>query len=44
MSAGPPGSPGRRWLSGWTRPFFYLGHNAITLSGAVLTTSAAVTQ
>jgi len=27
----------------WFRPAFYLGHNAITLVGAVLTTSAAIT-
>jgi NapC/NirT cytochrome c family protein len=27
----------------WLRPAFYLGHNAITLVGAVLTTSAAIT-
>ena len=27
----------------WLRPAFYLGHNVVTLLGAVLTTSAAVT-
>jgi len=27
----------------WTRPFFYLGQNPITLAGAVLTTSSAIT-
>ncbi len=27
----------------WFRPAFYLGHNAITLTGAVLTTSSAIT-
>jgi NapC/NirT cytochrome c family protein len=39
MGAAPPPS---RWQS-WLRPAFYLGHNAVTLVGAVLTTSAAVT-
>jgi hypothetical protein len=30
-------------LSGWARPLFYLAHNGLTFTGAVLTTSAAVT-
>jgi len=40
MAAGQslPGPLGR-----WLRPAFYLGHNAVTLAGAVLTTSAAFT-
>ena len=40
MAAGTglPGALGR-----WVRPAVYLGHNLITLAGAVLTTSAAVT-
>ena len=35
------GSPGL--VTRWLRPAFYLGHNPITLTGAVLTTSAGVT-
>lgn len=30
-------------MAGWFRPAFYLGNNALTLLGAVLTTSAAIT-
>jgi len=37
MAAAPPPSRAQSWL----RPMFYLGHNVITLIGAVLTTSAA---
>ncbi len=33
----------RERIALWFRPAFYLGHNAITLVGAVLTTSAAIT-
>ena len=33
----------RERISGWLRPAFYLGHNPITLTGAVLTTSSALT-
>lgn len=36
-----PSAPGG--LARWVRPAFYLGHNALTVTGAVLTTSAAVT-
>jgi nitrate/TMAO reductase-like tetraheme cytochrome c subunit len=28
--------------AGWARPLFFLGHNALTLAGAVLTTSSAL--
>jgi nitrate/TMAO reductase-like tetraheme cytochrome c subunit len=31
-------------LARWTRPLFFLGHNPLTLVGAVVTTSAAVTM
>jgi hypothetical protein len=31
-------------LARWLRPAFFLGHNATTLAGAVLTTSAALTM
>jgi nitrate/TMAO reductase-like tetraheme cytochrome c subunit len=34
---------GERW-AGWLRPLFYLGHNAVTTLGAVLTTGAAATM
>jgi hypothetical protein len=34
----------RERLALWLRPAFYLGHNPITLTGAVLTTSSAVTM
>jgi nitrate/TMAO reductase-like tetraheme cytochrome c subunit len=34
----------RERIALWFRPAFYLGHNAITLTGAVLTTSAALTM
>jgi len=34
----------RERIALWLRPAFYLGHNAITLTGAVLTTSAAITM
>jgi nitrate/TMAO reductase-like tetraheme cytochrome c subunit len=33
----------RKRLALWFRPAFYLGHNATTLTGAVLTTSAGIT-
>ena len=33
----------RERLALWLRPAFYLGHNAVTLTGAVFTTSAALT-
>ncbi len=33
----------REHFSGWLRPAVYLGHNLVTLAGAVLTTSSAVT-
>ena len=33
----------RERIAQWFRPAFYLGHNAVTLTGAVLTTSAAIT-
>jgi hypothetical protein len=40
----PSGGPAARsWPPRWTRPVFYLGQNAITLAGAVLTTSSVVT-
>jgi nitrate/TMAO reductase-like tetraheme cytochrome c subunit len=32
-----------RFVDRWIRPAFYLGHNIITLAGAVLTTSSAIT-
>jgi hypothetical protein len=43
MTAGPGRSSIRPRLSAWARPLFYLGHNGLTLAGAVLTTSSAVT-
>ena len=39
MATTPTSSRAQSWL----RPAFYLGHNAVTLIGAVLTTTAAVT-
>ena len=33
----------RERIALWLRPAFYLGHNGITLTGAVLTTSAGIT-
>ena len=30
-------------IESWLRPAFYLGHNPLTLLGAVLTTSSALT-
>jgi hypothetical protein len=43
MSDAPVGAPLSRWLSLRSRPAFYLAHNGLTLTGAVLTTSAAAT-
>ena len=40
MGTAPPPSRAQSWL----RPAFYLGHNPVTLIGAVLTTSAAATM
>ena len=34
----------REKLASWVRPFFFLGDNSITLGGAVLTTSSAITM
>ncbi len=34
----------RERIAHWLRPAFFLGHNAITLTGAVLTTSSALTM
>jgi hypothetical protein len=34
----------RSALGAWLRPLLYLSHNAVTLAGAVLTTSSAVTM
>jgi hypothetical protein len=31
------------WRQRWTRPLFYLGQNSVSMAGAVLTTSSAVT-
>jgi hypothetical protein len=33
----------REQFGGWIRPLFFLGHNIITLAGAVITTSSGVT-
>ena len=33
----------RNRLAAWYRPFVYLGHNPLTLAGAILTTSSAFT-
>src|SRR5262245_22011700 len=33
----------RENVGGWIRPLFFLGHNPVTLAGAVLTTSSGVT-
>lgn len=43
MSARTASDPPGGRLGGWIRPLFFLGHNGLTLSGAVLTTSAAIT-
>ena len=43
MSETAGGAPVRRARDGWARPFFYLGQNGLTLAGAVITTSSAVT-
>jgi NapC/NirT cytochrome c family, N-terminal region len=39
----PPERSVREQLAVWFRPAVFLGHNAITLAGAVLTTSSAIT-
>ncbi len=36
--------PVRNRIASWLRPAVYLGHNPITLTGAVLTTSSAITM
>jgi len=43
MSPSEGGTSAGGTLSGWARPLFYLGQNAVSLTGAVLTTSSAVT-
>ncbi len=43
MAAATESPRARERVARWLRPVFYLGHNAITLIGAVLTTSAALT-
>lgn len=43
MSAEAPAAGLLGTLSRWSRPAVFLGHNGVTLTGAVLTTSSAIT-